>query len=46
MILANGRAKTHRMLIGFAYTVPPVLIWIALTRHTPPLPPASPDWGM
>jgi hypothetical protein len=26
------------MLIGFAYSVPPALIWIALTRHTPPEP--------
>jgi hypothetical protein len=26
------------MLIGFAYIVPPALIWIALTRHTPPVP--------
>jgi hypothetical protein len=33
------------MLIGFAYIVPPALIWIALTRHAPPLPLASPGCG-
>jgi hypothetical protein len=26
------------MFIGFAYSVPPAVIWIALTRHTPPVP--------
>jgi hypothetical protein len=33
-----GSKETHFVFIGLQYTVPPVEIWMALTRHKPDVP--------